>query len=156
MAAMAFDLYPARTCATVSARYCADTVALNGRTSMPSSTANAQSTAHSTVKPVSLLFHLGKTAALVSAIARDARVHWLPKLFFFSALGALLLALLFPESAAELMGLGIPGVGWALDAIGIPVDATIDWAVMGVAAFNLLKLFPRDVVGEHYDRLFRK
>jgi hypothetical protein len=25
-----------------------------------------------------------------------------------------------------------------------------------VAAFNLLKLFPKDVVGEHYDNLFHK
>jgi hypothetical protein len=47
-------------------------------------------------------------------------------------------------------------VGWAFDAVGIPAEATLDWAVLGVAAFNLLKLFPRDVVGEHYDRLFRK
>jgi hypothetical protein len=122
---------------------------------MPSSS-NTQATPQGNVKPGALLFHLGKTSALVSAIMQDARVHWLPKLFFFGALGALLLALLFPESAAEIFGLGIPGVGWALDALGLPVDATIDWAVLGVAAFNLLKLFPREVVGEHYDRLFRK
>lgn len=123
---------------------------------MPSSTPNTQSTSRGTVKQASLLFHMGKTAALVSAITKDARVHWMPKLFFFGTLGALLLALLFPESAAEILGMGIPGVGWALDALGIPVDATVDWAVLGVAAFNLLKLFPKEVVGEHYDRLFRK
>lgn len=123
---------------------------------MPSSTANAQSTAHSTMKPASLLFHLGKTAALVNAIMQDARVHWLPKLFFFGALGALLLALLFPESIVDVSGLFAPVVGWAFDAVGIPAEATLDWAVLGVAAFNLLKLFPRDIVGEHYDRLFRK
>jgi hypothetical protein len=122
---------------------------------MPSSS-NTQTPSQGNVKPASLLFHLGKTSALVSAIMQDARVHWLPKFFFFGALGALLLALLFPESAAEIFGLGIPGVGWALDALGLPVDATIDWAVLGVAAFNLLKLFPKEVVGEHYDRLFRK
>ena len=68
----------------------------------------------------------------------------------------MLLALLFPESAAELLGLGVPGIGWAFDALGIPVDATLDWAVLGVAAFNLLKLFPKEVVGEHYDQLFQK
>ncbi len=123
---------------------------------MPSSATDTQPTTQKTVKQASLLFHMGKTTSLVSAIMKDARVHWLPKLFFFGALGALLLALLFPESAAELLGLGIPGVGWALDALGLPVDATIDWAVLGVAAFNLLKLFPKEVVGEHYDHLFRK
>jgi len=123
---------------------------------MPSSATDTQPTTQKTVKQASLLFHMGKTTSLVSAIMKDARVHWLPKLFFFGALGALLLALLFPESAAEFLGLGIPGVGWALDALGLPVDATIDWAVLGVAAFNLLKLFPKEVVGEHYDHLFRK
>lgn len=123
---------------------------------MPTSAPNMQPTAQNPIRQASLLFHLGKTASLVSAIMKDARVHWLPKLFFFGALGALLLALLFPESAAEIFGLGIPGIGWAFDALGIPVDATVDWAVLGVAAFNLLKLFPREVVGEHYDRLFRK
>ncbi len=123
---------------------------------MPSSATDTQPTTQKTVKQASLLFHMGKTTSLVSAIMKDARVHWLPKLFFFGLLGALLLALLFPESAAELLGLGIPGVGWALDALGLPVDATIDWAVLGVAAFNLLKLFPKEVVGEHYDHLFRK
>lgn len=123
---------------------------------MPTSAPNTQPTTQNPIRQASLLFHLGKTASLVSAIMKDARVHWLPKLFFFGALGALLLALLFPESAAEIFGLGIPGIGWAFDALGIPVDATVDWAVLGVAAFNLLKLFPREVVGEHYDRLFRK
>src|SRR6185437_5616305 len=123
---------------------------------MPSSATDTQPTTQKTVKQASLLFHMGKTTSLVSAIMKDARVHWLPKLFFFGVLGALLLALLFPESAAELLGLGIPGIGWAFDALGIPVDATIDWAVLGVAAFNLLKLFPKEVVGEHYDQLFHK
>lgn len=123
---------------------------------MPASATKTQPSTQSTVRQASLLFHLGKTAALISAIMKDMRVHWLPKLFFFAALGALLLALLFPETAGEIIGLGIPGIGWAFDALGIPVDATVDWAVLGVAAFNLLKLFPRDVVGEHYDRLFRK
>ena len=123
---------------------------------MTSSNTGTHTTAQSQPRPASLLFHMGKTAALVNAIMKDARVHWLPKFFFFGVLGALLLALLFPESAAEIFGLGIPGIGWGLDAIGIPVDATIDWAVLGVAAFNLLRVFPKEVVGEHYDRLFRK
>ena len=124
--------------------------------SVPSSAPDSSSAPVKTVRQASLLFHLGKTAALITAIMKDVRVHWLPKLVFFGVLGALLLALLFPESAAELLGLGIPGIGWGLDAIGIPVDATVDWAVLGVAAFNLLKLFPKEVVGEHYDRLFHK
>jgi hypothetical protein len=99
--------------------------------------------------------HFPKTAALATALLQDARVHWLPKLLFVGSIIALLIALFFPEAAAEVVGLGIPGVGWILDALGIPVDATIDWVVLAVAAFNLLRLFPREIVGEHYDRLFR-
>lgn len=124
--------------------------------SVPSSAPDSSSAPVKTVRQASLLFHLGKTAALITAIMKDVRVHWLPKLVFFGVLGASLLALLFPESAAELLGLGVPGIGWAFDALGIPVDATLDWAVLGVAAFNLLKLFPKEVVGEHYDQLFQK
>lgn len=123
---------------------------------MPASTANSGPTTQGNVKPTSLLFHLGKTSALVTAIMQDARVHWLPKVFFFGALGALLLALLFPESIADLGGVFTPVIGWAFDAIGIPAEATLDWAVLGVAAFNLLKLFPKEIVGEHYDSIFRK
>jgi hypothetical protein len=123
---------------------------------MPASTANSETTTQGNVKPTSLLFHLGKTSALVSAIMQDARVHWLPKVFFFGALGALLLALLFPESIVDISGIFAPVVGWAFDAVGIPAEATLDWAVLGVAAFNLLKLFPKEIVGEHYDHIFRK
>jgi hypothetical protein len=61
-----------------------------------------------------------------------------------------------PPGQNRRAGVFAPVVGWAFDAVGIPAEATLDWAVLGVAAFNLLKLFPRDVVGEHYDRLFRK
>lgn len=123
---------------------------------MPSTATNARPAAQGTIRQASLLFHMGKTAALVNAIMKDARVHWMPKLFFFGALGALVLALLFPESVLDISGIFAPVVGWAFDAVGIPAEATLDWAVLGVAAFNLLKLFPREVVGEHYDRLFRK
>lgn len=123
---------------------------------MPSTTTHSQTTAQSTVRSASLLFHMGKTATLIAAIMRDARVHWLPKFFFVGALGALLLALLFPESIVDISGAFAPVVGWAFDAVGIPAEATLDWAVVAVAAFNLLKLFPTDIVGEHYDRLFRK
>jgi hypothetical protein len=113
-------------------------------------------TSTSTPRFLSLLLHVPKTIALTTAVLQDARVHWFPKLVFLGTLGTLLLALLLPETTAEILGLGIPGVGWAFDAMGLPVDASIDWIALTVAAFNLLKLFPADIVGEHYDRLFRR
>jgi hypothetical protein len=129
---------------------------------MPTSTrTNADSTtstgtAQSAPRFLSLLLHVPKTIGLTTAVLQDARVHWFPKLVFLGSLGTLLLALLFPETAAEIIGLGIPGVGWTLDILGLPVDASIDWIALSVAAFNLLRLFPADIVGEHYDRLFRR
>jgi hypothetical protein len=123
---------------------------------MPASTPNVSAAAQSRLSQAAMLFHIGKTASLVSAIMKDTRVHWLPKFSFFGVLGALLVALLFPEAIADVSGLFAPVLGWAFDAVGIPAEATLDWAVLGVVAFNLLKLFPKEIVGEHYDRLFRK
>lgn len=104
---------------------------------------------------LAMFFHMGRTAALANAVLKDERVHWMPKMVFLTGLGALAMAVLFPEAAADIVGLSIPGVGWAFDALGIPMEASFDWVVAAVAAFNLLKIFPTEIVGEHYDRLFR-
>jgi hypothetical protein len=118
-----------------------------------STTTGATQKASSGVNPLSMLLHLGKTFALTGAVLSDRRVHWLPKIAFLGVIGALVAGLIFPEMAVDVLG-AIPTAG--LDMLGIPAEAGIDWVVFGVAAFNLLKLFPADVVGEHYDRLFRK
>ncbi len=99
-----------------------------------------------------LLFHLRKTLSLVGSVLGDRRIHWLPKATFLGCLSALLIALLGGDAVSELVSNVLPVVG---PVLGIPVDGSIDWVVFSVAAFNLLKLFPVDVVGEHYDRLFR-
>ena len=107
-------------------------------------------------KQLSLLFHFRKTFSLVGAVLQDERVHWLPKTVFLSCIGALLLAVVAPEAMADLVAaIGLPGLGLGLDVLGLPVDATIDWAAFAVAAFNLLRLFPAEIVGEHYDHLVR-
>jgi hypothetical protein len=120
---------------------------------MPQSTTTGATPKQSSgVNPLSMLLHLGKTFALTGAVLSDRRVHWLPKFAFIGLIGALMAGLLFPEMAVDVLGV-IPTAG--LDLLGIPAEAGIDWMVFGVAAFNLLKLFPADIVGEHYDRLFR-
>lgn len=112
---------------------------------------------HPGIRSTSLIFHIGKTLALVTSLLHDARVHWFSKMVFLGSLGTLLLALLFPESMVDLLGFfGLPGLGALLNLVGIPAEATLDWVALSVAAFNLLKLFPAEIVGEHYDRLFRK
>ena len=106
------------------------------------------------INQIAMIFHIHKTVSLAAALLRDARVHWFPKLLFLGSIGALLLALFFPEMLGDIVGLSIPGVGPILDLLGIPVDASIDWVAFAVAAYNLLKVFPAEIVGEHYDNLF--
>ncbi len=103
--------------------------------------------------PVSMFVHIPKTIRLVGAVLSDPRVHWVQKFAFVGSIGALLLALFFPEMIADIFGGAF--TGGLFDLVGIPAEAGIDWTVFAVAAFNLLKLFPAEVVGEHYDRLFR-
>ncbi|MGZ3663988.1 MAG: hypothetical protein ACXWQR_09820 [Ktedonobacterales bacterium] len=101
---------------------------------------------------LSLLLHIRKTALLINAVLHDARVHWLPKSLFLGTLSALVIALLGGDVVSELVSNVFPVVG---PVLGLPADAGLDWVAFSVAAFNLLKLFPADIVGEHYDRLFR-
>ncbi len=107
------------------------------------------------INGLSLLFHIRKTFKLALAVLHDPRVHWAPKLVFVLCAGALGLGVLVPELGVDTILAAIPGLGWIGDALGIPAEATLDWAVATVAAFNLLKLFPAEIVGEHYDQLFR-
>ncbi|HEX6797695.1 MAG TPA: hypothetical protein VF116_08280 [Ktedonobacterales bacterium] len=107
--------------------------------------------------PFALLFHIGKTSALVGSVLQDGRVSWLPKTVFLTCISALLAAIILPELGIDTgIFFALPGVGAVLDALGLPVDATFDWVAFTVAAFNLLRLFPTEIVGEHYDRLFRR
>lgn len=105
-----------------------------------------------TLNQLSMLFHFRKTAALTGAVLRDKRVHWLPKTLFIGILSVLVIALVGGDAVAELVSGVLPLIG---PVVGIPADATFDWLALGVAAYNLLKLFPAEIVGEHYDRLFR-
>ncbi len=107
-----------------------------------------------TINQLSLLLHIRKTVALAGALLSDRRIHWLPKVMFVSTIGFLLMALLGSDLVGDfLSNFIVPFLGPVV--LGIPADATFDWVALAVAAFNLLKLFPSDIVGEHYDRLFR-
>jgi hypothetical protein len=110
------------------------------------------STTQRRLNQFALLFHIRKTFSLIGAVLSDNRVHWLPKATFLGCLGALVMALLGGDAVSELVSNVMPVVG---PVLGLPVDASVDWVAFAVAAFNLLKLFPSDIVGEHYDRLFR-
>ena len=102
-------------------------------------------------KRTDLIFHLFKTSKLVAAVLDDRRVGIARKAAYLGTVGLLLALLLFPEALAEVATL----VTVVFPFLEIPVDASIDWVSFAVATFSLLKLFPKEIVGEHYDRLFR-
>lgn len=104
---------------------------------------------------ISLLLHIRKTALLVNAVLRDRRVHWLRKATFLGVLGALAAMVISPELAADAFSLLVPVLGFFGIPIEVGTEVSLDWVVFAVAAFNLLHIFPADIVGEHYDRLFR-
>jgi hypothetical protein len=99
---------------------------------------------------VSSVVHLPRTFKVAGAVMQDARVSIFPKIMFVAGIVALLAALLTPEALAEFVN-AVPVVGQLLGALEIPVDGAIDWLALGLAAFNLLKLFPQDIVSEHLD-----
>lgn len=115
---------------------------------------NRGPTAHFSPNPVSMVLHLFKTLALAGALLADPRVHPVRKAFFVGILGALVAAVLGVEGVTELVTNLFPVVGQFFGLGEIGADVVIDWAVVGVAAFNLLRLFPAEIVGEHYDRIF--
>lgn len=106
--------------------------------------------------PFAMLFHLGKTFALTGSVLSDKRVHVLRKGVFVTIMFVLVAAVLGSELAAEVVTNIVPVFGQVVGLGELPVDATFDWVFLSVAAFNMMKLFPAEIVGEHYDRLFRR
>lgn len=105
--------------------------------------------------PMSMLFHMFRTFSLAGSLLADPRIHPTRKSLFLGILGVLIAAVLGVEGVTELVTNLLPIVGQFIGLGEIPADAALDWVVVVVAAFNLLRLFPKEIVGEHYDRLFR-
>ncbi len=107
--------------------------------------------------PVAMVVHLFKTLSFGRSLLRDQRIHPVRKVAFVTLLGLVIAAALGVDVASELITQGlniIPGLGAVLGIGEFPVDAVVDWVLVVVVAFNLLKLFPARIVGEHYDRIF--
>ena len=122
---------------------------------MAKPTASAKAT-YKAPNPFAMLFHLGKTFALTGSVLSDQRVHVARKGIFVTVMVVLIAAVLGSELAAELVTNVVPVFGQLVGLGELPVDGAFDWVFLSVAAFNMLKLFPAEVVGEHYDRLFRR
>jgi hypothetical protein len=110
--------------------------------------------AHKQPKKTDLVFHSFKTVKLVGAVLRDKRVALVRKIAYLGLIAGLLVLVLFPEALGDLVTAVTPF--FPLIGIEIPAEGTIDWLVFALATFSLLKIFPKEIVGEHYDRLFRR
>jgi hypothetical protein len=101
-----------------------------------------------------IFFHFFKTGNLVSSLIKDRRVSVGRKVGFFIAIAALIAILLFPDILDEtVLSFALPLVGTIL---GIPIDAGFDWVAFALVAVSLLKIFPKEIVGEHYKRIFHE
>ncbi len=112
--------------------------------------AQPQPVAPTRPNPFQMLFHVGRTARLAGALMTDPRVTIFRKLLFVGSIVLLLVALIFPETIGGSLSVFLP----PLLGVEVPVDATLDWVAVGLAAFNLLRVFPQEVVTYHYNRLF--
>ncbi len=122
-------------------------------THMPQNTSSPMvpaSTAVTRPNPFQLLFHLGKTTRLAGALLADRHITIVRKVLFLGSIFILILALLAPETIGEAVSTFLPLLGVA----EIPADAALDWIAVTVAAYNLLRVFPEEVVAYHYKRLF--
>jgi hypothetical protein len=104
-------------------------------------------------KRLDVFFHSFKTVRLIGALFKDRRISVVRKTFFVVSIVVLLALLAFPDALGELgLSVVLPVVGTIL---GIPIDAGFDWAVFALLLVNLLRIFPADMVTEHYEDIFR-
>ena len=102
--------------------------------------------------PWEMVLHPIKMVRFVNSLWRDPRISWIRKLLYLAPLLVLLVAVLLPEGivATLLAGL-VPILG---PLVNVPADAAIDWVVLGLAAYALLGIFPKQIVREIHARLF--
>ena len=101
-----------------------------------------------------IFFHFIKTGRLIGALFTDRRVSLIRKVSFFVIILAFLAILLFPDALDEIgLSVVLPVVGTVL---GIPLDAGFDWIAFALVSVSLLRIFPAEIVSEHYQRLFEK
>jgi len=74
------------------------------------------------------------------------------KILFLGTIAMLLVLLFFPDLLSEtVLSVVLPIVGTAL---GIPIDASMDWVAFALVLVNLLRIFPAEIVAERYSEIF--
>jgi hypothetical protein len=103
-------------------------------------------------KRFEIFFHFIKTGKLIVALFKDRRVSVIRKALFVIAVAVLLAVLFFPDLIDEtVLSTVLPIVGTVL---GVPLDAGIDWMAFALLGVNLLRIFPPEIVAEHYTNIF--
>lgn len=99
-----------------------------------------------------IFFHFIKTGRLIGALSKDRRVSIVRKVSFFIVILAFLAILFFPDAIDEIgLSFALPLVGTIL---GVPLDAGFDWVAFALVSVSLLRIFPAEIVSEHYQHLF--
>jgi hypothetical protein len=101
-----------------------------------------------------LFFHAIKTLKLIGTLLKDRRVPLIQKILFFGSILFILALLLFPDAFGELFLTAILSIVGTI--LGIPLDAGFDWFVFALVVVSLLRVFPAELVSEHYRRIFQK
>ena len=101
-----------------------------------------------------IFLHAGKTLRLIGRLMVDRRVPIVNKFFFLATIVFLLILLFFPDLLSEaVLSAVLPVVG---TVIGVPIDAGFDWMAFALLLVTLLRIFPADLVAEHYRDIFSK
>ena len=101
---------------------------------------------------LAMFFHGFKTLNLIRELLIDERIPLARKAFFLVPVLGLILILIFPDALNEaVLSTVLPIIGTIL---GIPIDAGFDWIAFALAVMALLRVFPNEVVAEHYQHIF--
>ena len=103
-------------------------------------------------KRLDIFLHFPKTLRLIGSLIADGRIPLMQKIVFFGSILLLLVILFFPDLLSEgILSTVLPVVGTLL---GVPIDASVDWMAFAMLLVNFMRVFPADIVSEHYQQIF--
>lgn len=99
-----------------------------------------------------IFLHFIKTGKLIGALYRDRRIALWRKVAFLMVIIVMLAVLFFPDFFDEIfLSVVLPFLGTVL---GVPIDAGFDWMAFALLSVNLLRIFPAEILSEHYRQIF--
>jgi hypothetical protein len=100
------------------------------------------------VKRREVFFHPVRSVCFIKALMLDPRIHASRKVVFVTLIMAMLAVMLFPGVIEEsVLSAVLPVLG---SILGIPLDLTLNWTSFALLSVTLLRVFPSQIVNEHY------